>query len=104
MRTELRQTALTVVAATLVLASALEPAGAQEWWVRFDGRVQWLAGDLMVVWANGGSSVSVDLRRVPQDEYAVLTGGNWVTVVGVIRNCERRVIGIFVRRVETEAW
>jgi len=103
-RTELRQTALTVVAATLVLASALEPAGAQEWWVRFDGRVQWLAGDLMVVWANGGSSVSVDLRRVRQDEYAGLTVGNWVTVVGVIRNCERRVIGIFVRRVETEAW
>jgi hypothetical protein len=99
-----RHAALLVVVAAMVLASVPAPAGAQEWWVRFDGRVQWLAGDLMVVSANGRSNVSVDLRRVPQDEYGGLSGGDWVMVIGVIRHSDRRVIGISVRRVETEAW
>src|SRR5262245_17458407 len=34
-----RHTALLVVVAVMVLASVPGPAGGQEWWVRFDGRV-----------------------------------------------------------------
>src|SRR2546426_5330929 len=77
LRTKGKQTALIVVVVLLLLASALEPAVAQEWPVRFDGRVQWIAGQLMAVQPDLGSSVSVDLVGVPQNEYAGLTVGDW---------------------------
>jgi len=70
LRTKGKQTALIVVVVSLLLASALEPAVAQEWLVRFDGRVQWIAGQLMAVQPASGYSVTVDLVGVPQNEYA----------------------------------
>src|SRR2546426_3882487 len=57
LRTKGKQTALIVVVVLPLLASALEPAVAQEWPVRFDGRVQWIAGQLMAVQPDLGSSV-----------------------------------------------
>src|SRR2546429_4895974 len=86
LRTKGKQTALIVVVVLLLLASALEPAVAQEWLVRFDGRVQWIAGQLMAVQPDLGSSVSVDLVGVPHNEDAGLTVGGLVAVIGVIRN------------------
>jgi hypothetical protein len=90
LRTKGKQTALLVVVVSLLLASAAEPAVAQEWLVRFDGRVQWIAGQLMVVQPALGSSVSVDLVSVPQDEYAGLaaqyaTGNVWSICPGLVR-------------------
>jgi len=79
------------------------PADAQERAVRFDGRVQWVAGQLMVVQTDSGASVSVDLVRVPQDQYAVLTPSERVVVIGVITDRSRRVIGTSVMRGETQA-
>ena len=103
LRTKGKQTALIVVVVLLLLASALEPAVAQEWPVRFDGRVQWIAGQLMAVQPDLGSSVSVDLVGVPQNEYAGLTVGDWVVVIGVIRNGNHRVIGTSIMRAEIQA-
>ena len=103
LRTKGKQTALIVVVVSLLLTSALEPAVAQEWLVRFDGRVQWIAGQLMAVQPDLGSSVSVDLVGVPQNEYAGLTVGDWVVVIGVIRNGNHRVIGTSIRRGEIQA-
>ena len=103
LRTKGKQTALIVVVVSLLLTSALEPAVAQEWLVRFDGRVQWIAGQLMAVQPDLGSSVSVDLVGVPQNEYAGLTVGDWVVVIGMIRNGNHRVIGTSIRRGEIQA-
>jgi hypothetical protein len=97
------QTALIVVVVSLLLASAPEPATAQEWLVRFDGRVQWIAGQLMAVHPTSGHSVTVDLVGVPQSEYAGLTVGDWVVVTGAIRNGNRRVIGRSIIRGEIQA-
>jgi len=103
LQTKGKQTALIVVVVSLLLASALEPAVAQEWLVRFDGRVQWIAGQLMAVQPASGYSVTVDLVGVPQNEYAGLTVGDWVVVNGVIRNGNRRVIGTSIMRGEIQA-
>ena len=37
--------------------------------------VQWIAGGLMVMRLDDGTSVSVDLLRVPQYQYAALVQG-----------------------------
>ncbi len=103
LRTKGKQTALIVVVVSLLLASALEPALAQERLVRFDGRVQWIAGQLMAVHPASGYSVTVDLVGVPQNEYAGLTVGDWVLVIGVIRNGNHRVIGTSIMRGEFQA-
>jgi len=92
-----------LILVSLVLARAPEPAGAQEWSIRFDGRVQWVAGQLMVVDSDFGSSVAIDLLRVPQGEYAGVTTGDRVTVIGVVRNGNARVMGRSVLRAETQA-
>ncbi len=65
-----KQTGLMVVVVSLLFASALEPGVAQERLVRFDGRVQWIAGQLMAVHPASGYSVTVDLVGVPQNAYA----------------------------------
>jgi hypothetical protein len=56
----------------------------------FRRRVQRIAGQLMVVQPALGSSVSVDLVTVPQDEYAGLTAQNatgnvWSICPGLVR-------------------
>ena len=61
-----KQTGLMVVVVSLLFASALEPGVAQERLVRFDGRVQWIAGQLMAVHPASGYSVTVDLVGVPR--------------------------------------
>ena len=44
------------------------------------------------------TQVSVDLLRVPQDEYAVLTRGERIVVIGVVTDGRRSVIGTSVVR------
>ena len=91
----------TLILVSLLLASV--PAFAQEWPIRFDGRVQWVAGQQMVVNSDFGPSITVDLLRVPQGEYAGLTAGDRVTIIGVVRNGNPRVRGSSVVRTETQA-
>jgi hypothetical protein len=82
----------------VALAGAPAPAGAQDRPVRFDGRVQWIAGQLMAVQPDSGGSVTVDLARVPQDQYAVLAPNERVTVLGVLASGARRVTGTAIFR------
>jgi hypothetical protein len=79
------------------------PAGAQDQAVRFDGRVQWVAGQLMAVQLDTGLSVSVDLARVPLDDYVALGPSQRVVVTGVITPGNRRVLGTSIVRSEVEA-
>ncbi|HEU4368434.1 MAG TPA: hypothetical protein VFV05_09435 [Methylomirabilota bacterium] len=88
---------------SVLLAGAFAPAGAQDRPVRLDGLVQWVGGQTLVVQLNSGASVSVDLTRVPQDQYAVLTPREQVVVIGVIPPGGRRVIGTAVMRLEVQA-
>ena len=91
--------------AFMALALALSPAGllapvaaAQEQMVRVDGLVQWIGGQQMVVQADTGPSVGVDLTSVPQDEYAGLGVRDRVAVIGMVSPDGRRVIGTSIVR------
>jgi hypothetical protein len=73
---------------------------AQDQLVRVDGLVQWIGGQQMVVQADGGPSVGVDLASVPQDEYAGLGVRDRVAVIGMVPPDGRRVIGTSIKRSE----
>ncbi|PYN02119.1 MAG: hypothetical protein DME07_11510 [Candidatus Rokuibacteriota bacterium] len=47
-----------------VLLAAVGQVSAQGQEARLDGRIQWIAGQLMVVQLDSGGSVSVDLKGV----------------------------------------
>jgi len=90
-----------------VFALVVGPAGwlarteaAQEQVVRVDGLVQWIGGQQMIVQADTGPSVGVDLTSVPQDEYAGLGVRDRVAVIGMISPDGRRVIGTSIMRRE----
>ena len=87
-----------VFALALVLAGAVSPAVADEQFVRVDGLVQWIGGGQMIVQADTGPSVGVDLTSVPQDEYAGLGVRDRVAVIGMISPDGRRVIGTSIMR------
>ena len=83
---------------SILSMGAPAPAGAQDRAVRFDGRVQWVAGQRMVVQLDTGPSVSVELARVPQDEYAALTWGERVVISGVITDTDSRDVATSIER------
>ena len=92
--------AFVIAALALGPVGALAPAGAQEQVVRVDGLVQWIGGQQMVVQADTGPSVGVDLASVPQDEYAGLGVRDRVAVIGRVSPDGRRVIGTSIMRSE----
>ncbi len=73
-------------------------AVADERFVRVDGLVQWIGGGQMIVQADTGASVGVDLTSVPQDEYAGLGVRDRVAVIGMVSPDGRRVIGTSIVR------
>jgi hypothetical protein len=83
---------------TLVLACLPAGTEAQDRPVRLNGRVQWIAGQVMVVQLDTGPSVSVDIVRVPQDEYAALTPSERIVVIGVVTDSSRQVIATSIVR------
>src|SRR5215470_115137 len=98
-----RKIVVTFAVLTLVLSFAygLVPAAvAQDRVVRVDGLVQWIGGDQMVVQADRGPSVGVDLTSVPQDEYAGLGVRDRVAVIGVVSPDGRKVLGTAIVRSE----
>jgi hypothetical protein len=97
MSTRLTRT-LRLLVTTALLVGVVAPAGAQERPVRLDGRVQWIAGQAMTLQLDTGGSVSVDLVRVPQDQYAVLAPNEHVTVIGVVTAGGRRIAGTAILR------
>lgn len=56
------------------------------------GRVAWVAGLRMVVVADNGASVAIDLRRADQRSYGSLRGGDRVVVTGVVAPERDRLI------------
>lgn len=70
----------------------LDPAEAQGQRVVVYGRVAWVAGLRMVVVADNGVSVTIDLRRADQRSYGSLRGGDRVVVTGVVAPERDRLI------------
>jgi hypothetical protein len=93
--------AIAVFALALAAGAVSGPAvAAQDQVVRVDGLVQWIGGGQMVVQADGGPSVGVDLTSVPQDEYAGLGVRDRVAVIGMVSPDGRHVIGTSIKRSE----
>ena len=95
-----RQTsaALVVFALALALSGPVPPAVADEQLIRVDGLVQWIGGGQMIVRADTGASVGVDLASVPQDEYAGLGVRDRVAVMGMVSPDGRHLIGTAIIR------
>lgn len=91
-------------AAALLLLTGATIGSAQERGVRFEGRIQWIAGQVATLGLDTGETVSVDLSRVPQDEYATLRTRDRIIVTGVISDEDNRVIGTSVTRIRPATW
>jgi len=93
--------AIAVFALALSAGAVSGPAvAAQDQIVRVDGLVQWIGGGQMVVQADRGPSVGVDLVSVPQNEYAGLGVRDRVAVIGMVSPDGRHVIGTSIKRSE----
>ena len=80
------------VLASVVLA-VISAAGAQEQEMRLEGRVQWIAGEkMMLIPDSGAPPVEVDIKQVPLDDYRTLTEGDSVVVSGVVSPDGRKLI------------
>jgi hypothetical protein len=87
--------AIGTLAFTLV-GAPLHAAGQS--YVELDGRVQWIAGQKLMLLRNGGGSVDVDITQVPLDQYRLLSQGDPVVVVGTVSRDNRRVFASAVMR------
>ena len=85
---------------SLVLTGAVTPGAAQGRYVQLDGRVQWIAGDkMMLIPYSGALPIDIDISRVPLGDYRTLTQGDSVVVSGVVSSDGRRVLATSVRSV-----
>ena len=66
--------------------------------VDLQGRVEWVAGETMVVAPPDAPAVSVDLSQVPLDQYADLRPGDSVRVDGIVSDRRNRVIASEIHR------
>ncbi|MGH7345249.1 MAG: hypothetical protein ACREK4_10070 [Candidatus Rokuibacteriota bacterium] len=75
----------------LLLVVGLCSAGAQERIV-VQGAVQWVAGTQMVMVADNGVSLRVDLMRADQRSYSGLRAGDRIVVVGTVAPERNRLL------------
>ena len=89
---------LVAIVVSLVLLEAVAQGAAQDKVVRLQGRVQWIAGEKMMLIPDDGSlPFEVDIKQVPQDNYRTLTQGDAVVVSGVVSRDGRKVIATSVQ-------
>jgi len=94
-----RKASVVVIAALAFAgAGASGSSAADDTFVQFDARVSWIAAQTMVVSTDGASAVSIDLSRVPQDEYQRLVTGDRVIVSGTLEG--NRVVGTSIESLE----
>jgi hypothetical protein len=85
--------ALAGLALSVLLLTSPTTVPAQGQYTRIDGRVQWIAGEkMMLIPVSGALPVSVDLTQIPQEQYAALAPGTLVVVDGVVSPEGRRVL------------
>jgi len=95
---------VTVGLVLLALISAITPAAAQGQYLQVEGWVQWISAQRLQLVLDSGLSISVDLTRVPQDQYQSLSPGSRerVSVIGVVSPDNRRLIAASITR--AQAW
>jgi cold shock CspA family protein len=90
---------LAAVVVSLVLFGVVAPGAAQDKVVHLQGRVQWIAGQkMMLIPDNGGLPIEIDIKQVPQDDYRTLAEGDPVAVSGVVSSDGRKLIATSVQR------
>jgi hypothetical protein len=88
-----------LVACGLFALTSVTVAIAQN--ARVEGRVQWIAGTKMsVIPRTGGPPFSVDLGRVPLEQYAGVREGHPIRIEGVLSVDGRRVLATAVEPLE----
>jgi hypothetical protein len=88
---------LIALLASMVLLGTAAPSAAQGPHVLLEGRVQWIAGQtMMLIPASGSIPVRIDLGAVPLDQYATLREGDRVVLSGVVSSDGRWLVGDFV--------
>ena len=80
-----------VASVLLLLVVGVWSAEAQERIV-VQGVVQWVAGTQMVIWADTGVSLRVDLMRADQRSYSGLRAGDRIVVVGTVAPERNRLL------------
>jgi hypothetical protein len=88
---------LAVGTLAFTLVGTPRPAAGQTF-VQLDGRVQWIAGQKLLLLLDSGGGVDVDITRVPLDQYRMLTQGDPVVVVGTVSRDNRKVFASAVMR------
>jgi hypothetical protein len=92
-RARLANVAIATFGLWALLTAASTPAMSQPQSVRVDGRVQWISAEKMLLLPDLGLlPVNVDLRQVPQDQYAALAPGTRVVVNGAVSNDGRWLV------------
>jgi hypothetical protein len=100
-----------VIACLVTVLSA--PVAADPWFrggaherVRFHGFVQWIAGSKLVVWADAGGSVTVDLSEVDLASYRGVLSGDGITVEAEFRpktHWHNDSIALVAKKIEPDA-
>src|SRR5262245_43291658 len=76
---------LVAVVAALIVLGTFAAAAPQGQPVTLQGRVQWIAGEkMMLIPDNGDRPVEVDLKKAPLGDYETLTEGDPVVVSGEV--------------------
>jgi hypothetical protein len=98
------------VISVILLLGVVGSAYSQARYLRLEGHVQWIAGQTMIPATNTDGTdsyiprslwtIRVDLRDVPQDEYAALAQGDVITVTGVLSDDNSRLVGTSIERPE----
>ena len=109
MSTVLRATTLYALIVTITLTMLqVQVVGAEQGQISIEGRVEWIAGNAliialpgMIISSAGTSAVSVDLSHVDQDQYQGLTTGDVVLVNGTVTPDGRQIIAVSVRRLSS---
>ena len=95
-RRRLRRLLVSVLAPLILALPAASAAQAR--YVRLEGHVQWIAGNVLSLFVNDRPAVGIDLARVPQSDYAGLRQGDWVLITGQLSDDYRRVLGMSIQR------
>ena len=68
----------------------------------YEGRVQWIAGSPLILMADDGWSLRVDLTSVPQSDYSGLGPRDRVIVGGTLPQNGNYMLGLSIERVRLE--
>ena len=89
---------LAVLVGSCLLMTVVAPGIAQGQFVVLPGRVQWIAGEkMMLIPDSGAPPIEIDITQVPLDDYRTLTENDPVVVRGVVSPDGRKVIATSIR-------